>query len=98
MVIETDARRFIVEAISMEQEMTEFESAMKKKGVVFLHTNKEFNEMREKFIAKMCEVNAVANTLGKGRDDFKIDILLKAEDISKTVSPDKSAAVRKLSD
>jgi len=23
----------------------------------------------------MCEINAVANTLGKGRDDFKLDLL-----------------------
>lgn len=43
MVIETDARRYIVEAIAIEQEMSEFEGLMKKKGVVFLHTNKEFN-------------------------------------------------------
>lgn len=46
----------------------------------------------------MCEVNAVANTMGKGRDDFKLDILVKAEEVSKTVSADKSAAVRKLAD
>lgn len=43
MVIETDARRYIVEAIALEQEMSDFESLMKKKGVVFIHTNKEFN-------------------------------------------------------
>jgi len=46
----------------------------------------------------MCEINAVANTLGKGRDDFKVDILLKAEELSRKISPDRSAAVRKLAD
>lgn len=54
--------------------------------------------MREKFIAKMCEINSVANVSGKGRDDFKIDILLKAEELTRKVSPSQSSAVRKLSD
>lgn len=52
-----------------------------------MQSNKEYNEMREKFVAKICEINAVANTQGKGRDDFKLDILLKAEDVSRKVSP-----------
>jgi len=98
MVIETDARRFIVDAIALEQELTDFEASQKKKGVVFMHNNPDFNLLREKFIAKMCEINAVANTLGKGRDDFKVDILLKAEELSRKISPDRSAAVRKLAD
>ena len=42
--------------------------------------------MREKLLAKMCEINSVANTAGKGRDDFKMDILLKAEDINRKIS------------
>jgi hypothetical protein len=46
----------------------------------------------------MCEINAVANTLGKGRDDFKLDLLIKAEDIYRKVSPNQSGAVRKLAD
>jgi len=46
----------------------------------------------------MCEINAVANTLGKGRDDFKLDLLLKAEEIYRKVSPNQSSAVRKLAD
>lgn len=52
-----------------------------------MQSNKEYNELREKFITKICEINAVANTIGKGRDDFKIDILLRAEDVSRKVSP-----------
>ena len=35
---------------------------------------------------KICEINAVANTVGKGRDDFKLEILLKAEEVSRKVS------------
>lgn len=54
--------------------------------------------MREKLVTKIGEINAVANTAGKGRDDFKLDILLKAEELSRKISPNQSAAVRKLSD
>lgn len=39
--------------------------------------------MRERFVSKMCEINSVANTVGKGRDDFKLDILIKAEDLTR---------------
>ncbi len=46
----------------------------------------------------VCEINAVANVAGKGRDDFKIDILLKAEELSRKVSVSESTALRKLSD
>ena len=86
MVIETDARRFVVEAIKLEQSITDYETITRKKGVAFLHNNKDYIELRSKLLLKMCEINAVANVLGKGRDDFTIDILHKAEDISKKVS------------
>ena len=66
---------------------------------MFLQSSKEFNELRGKFIAKMCEINSVANTLGKGRDDLgNLDIILRAEELSRTVSPSQSSAVRKLAD
>lgn len=60
--------------------------------------SKEFNDLREKLVQKMCEINAVANTLGKGRDDFKVDLLSKAEEIYRKVSPNQSSSVRKLAD
>jgi vacuolar-type H+-ATPase subunit I/STV1 len=97
MVIETDARRFIVDAIALEQELTTYETEQKKKGVVFVQSQ-DYNKLREGFLSKMCEINAVANTMGKGRDDFKMDVLVKAEEISRKVSPIQSSAVRKLAD
>jgi len=50
--------------------MSLFEQTQKKKGLVFIQNNKEYNELRSKFIQKICEINAVANIQGKGRDDF----------------------------
>jgi hypothetical protein len=84
MVIETDARRFIVDAIAIEALITQFEQDHKKGGIVLLQTNKDYNELRGKFIAKICEINSVANILGKGRDDFTVEILLRAEAISRS--------------
>ena len=38
--------------------------------------------MRARLIAKVCEINAIANTVGKGRDDFRVDVLVKAEEVA----------------
>ena len=46
MVIETDARRFIVDGILFEKQMQDYELAQKKKGLVFIQSNKEYNEIR----------------------------------------------------
>lgn len=46
----------------------------------------------------MGEINAVANTAGKGRDDFRVDVLLRAEEIARKVSSVQAQAVRKLAD
>lgn len=54
--------------------------------------------MRGKFLQKVCEINSVANVMGKGRDDFKIEVLLKAEELSRKVTASQSTALRKLSD
>lgn len=86
MVIETDARRFIVEAIDIEKRLTQFEEKEIKKGAIFFQNSKEYNDMRKTFIDKICEINTVANVSGKGRDDLKIDILIQCEEIQKRVS------------
>lgn len=46
MVIETDARRFIVEAIEIEQELTSMEKNFKRKGIFFISNNQEYNDLR----------------------------------------------------
>jgi hypothetical protein len=78
--------------------MSTYEQLQKKKGLVFIQNNKEYNEIRGDFLLKICEINAVANVHGKGRDDFKIETLLKAEELSRKVSASQSTALRKLSD
>lgn len=61
MVIETDARRFIVDAIQLETKLTDYEALQKKKGNKTYQSSKEYNEKRAQFITNISEINAVAN-------------------------------------
>ena len=65
MVIENDARRFIIESINLEVALM----MLARKG----HTagSGEFDEKRQAMLGFICQINAVANIEGKGRDDFK---------------------------
>ena len=62
MVIEKDARRFIVEMISLEQQLSDFEQTFKRRGLLYLQTNRDYNEIRKRLIEKVCEINSIANT------------------------------------
>jgi hypothetical protein len=75
MVIEIDARRYIVDSVVLEQKLTDFEGLNQKRGQAFIKTNLDYNELRINIISKICEMNAIANTQGKGRDDFTLEIL-----------------------
>jgi hypothetical protein len=77
MVIEQDARRFIADAIELEKKITEMEE--REKGKITLRTNEAFISLKRDFINKISEINAIANTQGKGRDDLSIEIMLHAE-------------------
>lgn len=74
MVIENDARRFIIESVNIESILSQshMNSILKKK---------EFNENRENLLQKICQVNAVANEEGKGKESFKFEILMTAEEL-----------------
>ena len=95
MLIEKDARRYIVKAIEAEREMKSNEMVERLKGKVVVRTP-TYDRLRKKFVDICCQINSVANFAGKGRDDLTIDILVAAEDISHKVSNYKSRAVRKL--
>ena len=69
MLIESDARRFIAAAISVEKEMVGMEVRNKAKGRVVLEST-DYNAVRERFVSIIGQINAVANPEGKGRDDL----------------------------
>lgn len=97
MLIEKDARRHIVKAIEAEKEIKIYEITEKLKGRVVIRSP-AYDKLRSKFVGMCCQLNSIANTEGKGRDDFTIDILLAAEDTLRKVSSSKSKAVRKLAE
>lgn len=78
MAIESDARRFIEEAIQLEEKITKLEEG---KGKV-----EEIFELKAKLVVIVGKINSVANIEGKGRDDLTIDILKAAEGLLRRVS------------
>lgn len=78
MVIETDARRFIIEAIKINQELREMETQSENVTMV------QYNEKRQELIQYISQINTICNMTGKGRDDLTdIGILQAAEEIQK---------------
>lgn len=80
MVIEKDARRFIIQAIQQEQQLQQTDS----------------QELKKQLVQRLCEINPVTNVQGKGRDDFKLEVLMKAEKLAAKAT--STAAVKKISE
>jgi hypothetical protein len=85
MAIESDARRFIEEAIWLEKELTRIENSTKSAGKSLME-NLEFIEARAKLVNVIGKINSVANIEGKGRDDLSVDILKAAEVLIRRMS------------
>ena len=85
MVIEKDARRFVTLAIQQEKALTALEQS-----------GENADESRKQLIQRMCEINPVVNIQGKGRDDFTMDVISRAEALLSNISMPR--AVRKLSE
>ena len=94
--IEKISRRFIFEGIKIEKELAQYEKRATIRGRLDINNDKEYNEIRERFVKVINELNKIANINGKGRDDLTIEILLKSETVLCTVSDIKSKGMRKL--
>ena len=93
MVIEQDARRFVIESINLEGALM-----MLAKGKT--KDSDQFDQQREAMLQLICQINAIANVEGKGRDDFQWALMPTAETILsvKTNSVEYSKAVVELAD
>jgi hypothetical protein len=69
MLIESDARRFITEAIELEKEIASAEVRERAKGKIMVDCP-DYQKNRGKLIEIINKINAVANPEGKGRDDL----------------------------
>ena len=96
MAIEADARRFVIESIEICQKMNDFETEQRRRGKVFFTQSEEYNQLRNKFLRSISEINQVANTIGQGRDDLDVSVLIMADEIGRKVSANQSAAARQL--
>ena len=76
--IEKISRRFIFDGIKIEKELCIYENKAKIKGKILIN-DKEYNNIREKFINNLNTLNKIANINGKGRDDLDIKILIKVK-------------------
>jgi len=74
MLIESDARRFITEAIELEKEIASAEVRERAKGKIMVDCP-DYQKNRGKLVEIVNKINAVANPEGKGRDDLQSEIL-----------------------
>jgi hypothetical protein len=74
MLIEQDARRFIVEALEIEKELFGMENKEKCRGRI-LFDNEEFYKTRRKLVKIIAKINSVANSEGTGRDDLDGNVI-----------------------
>lgn len=91
MVVENDARRFVIESINLE-------ALLRQPHMQNTLLKSEFNAKRKSLLEKICEINAVANEEGKGKNDFNFNILLVVEDLLSHKPTDRgySKAVKKI--
>ncbi len=97
--IEKISRRFIFEGIKLEKELSFYENRANIKGKNLINNcenDKEYNDLREKFIKVINYLNKIANIKGKGRDDLDINILYQSEKVLRTVTEVQSVGLRKL--
>ncbi len=96
-MIEKGARRRVVKAIELERDIQRYETRERLKGKVVLSCE-AYNGLRKNLVEICCQLNAVANPEGKGRDDLGAEILIAAEGLARRVSNSRSSAVRKLAE
>ena len=85
MVIESDARRFIIDSINCEAVLSQphMQQAIARNA---------YNEKRRALLQNICQVNAVVTSEdGKGRDDFRFETLIQAEEIIAEKNSDKKS-------
>ena len=84
-------------AVQIEKDLTTFEVRARSKGKLLLDSE-EYNTMRYKLVMLINEVNKVANTEGKGRDDLTLEILTEAEGVMRRISSNQCKSIRFLAE
>lgn len=98
MLIEQDARRFIIEAVKVDQEMQKMERYLEQRQEN-VYQNSHYNEKRQQLVNLLSQINSVANINGKGRDDLTdLAILKAAENLSNELLVGQAQSIQTLAD
>jgi hypothetical protein len=81
MSIEDKARSWLVQAIRCEAELTEYEAQNNRQINMQKH-----RALEQRFVKCLGKLNSVANTQGKGRDDFDAEVLERATAVLQSCS------------
>lgn len=92
MLIESDARRYIFQAIEVEKDLQAIENKEKAMGRL-LAESREYHHRRVTLVDIIGKINSVANIEGKGRDDLTLEILTTAEAFTRKIFVTQSRAV-----
>ncbi|EGR32631.1 hypothetical protein IMG5_076610 [Ichthyophthirius multifiliis] len=96
-IIEAKSRKYIQDAIDIQQKLQEIEQKEKFKGKYFIQ-NEEYIKLQKQLCKQISLINSIANMEGKGRDDLDFEILQEAENVLKKITNEQSLAVRSLAE
>ena len=96
MSIEKNARRLVVNAIEINNQISRIESINSINIEPDIIEANCCKEMMEQFIAVIAQINAIANYEGHGRDDLTYAVVQSAKDVLVRVSVCESESLRKL--
>lgn len=96
MVIESQARKYITEAIELEKKLTELEKKIEKEENILNSKEDDLHNIKAKLVEKIAKINSIANVEGHGRDDLNYNILKSAEEIFRRISICESQSIRNL--
>ena len=98
MVIESQSRRYISDAILAESQLSDIEKLHKESGQVFENVKNKSDLLlaNQSFTKVLAKINSVANFEGHGRDDLSVEILQAANEVLLKITACESQNLRKL--
>jgi hypothetical protein len=58
--------------------------------------DEDYNQLRNKLLRQINEINQVANSIGQGRNDLDVSVLVIADETGRKITISQSQAVRQL--
>lgn len=94
MEIEKQARKYITDAIELENKLIELEKKIKEEGKFVSCFQEEINKVKKDLIVQIGKINSVANIERHGRDDLDYSILQSSEEVFTNISECESESLR----